>query len=79
MVQNIENNQAINANEIKPFNNEEDMKKVNEVVAMKLQAVEEARKNLTEKETISYRQCRCGSQYQKVGRSQCKKGRKSMS
>lgn len=49
MVQNIENNQAINANEIKPFNNEEDMKKVNEVVAMKLQAVEEARKNLTEK------------------------------
>lgn len=49
MVQNIENNQVINANEVKLFNNKEDMKEVNEVVAMKLQAVEEARKNLTEK------------------------------
>lgn len=49
MAQNPETNQVINANEVKPFNNKENMTKVNEVVAMKLQAVEEARKSLTEK------------------------------
>lgn len=41
------NNQVVNASEVKPFNNNEDMKQVD--VAMKQQAVEEASKNLAEK------------------------------
>lgn len=41
------NNQVVNASEVKPFNNNEDMKQVD--VAMKQQAVEEACKNLAEK------------------------------
>ncbi|MBW9203724.1 hypothetical protein EVD33_12450 [Bacteroidales bacterium SW292] len=53
MAQNIAienvNNQVANANEAKLFNNREDMKQINEAAAMKLQAVEEARKNLMEK------------------------------
>lgn len=43
------NNQVANANKVKQFNNKEDMKEVYEVAAMKLQEVEEARKNLIEK------------------------------
>ena len=42
-------NQVANVNEVNPFNNNEDMKQVNETAAMKLQAVEEARKSLMEK------------------------------
>lgn len=53
MIQNIAvesvNNQVANANKVKQFNNKEDMKEVYEVAAMKLQEVEEARKNLIEK------------------------------
>ncbi len=41
------NNQVTNANEVKPFNNNEDMEQVD--AAMKQQAVEEARKKLAEK------------------------------
>lgn len=41
------NNQVVNASEVNPFNNNEDMKQVD--VAMKQQAVEEASKNLAEK------------------------------
>lgn len=43
------NNTVANVNEVKPFNNNENMKQINETAAMKQQAVEEARKNLAEK------------------------------
>lgn len=53
MIQNIAvesvNNQVANANKVKQFNNKEGMKEIYEVAAMKLQEVEEARKNLIEK------------------------------
>lgn len=43
------NNTVANVNEVKPFNNNENMKQINETAAMKQQAVEEARKKLAEK------------------------------
>lgn len=46
VIENV-NNQVVNASEVKPFNNNEDMKQVD--VAMKQQAVEEARRKLAEK------------------------------
>lgn len=43
------NNQVANANEVKHFNNNEDMEQLKEAAVAKQQAVEEARKNLAEK------------------------------
>lgn len=43
------NNQVAHANEVKPFNNKEDMEIVKEAAATKQQAVEDARKKLAEK------------------------------
>ena len=44
------NNQVVNANEVKPFNINEDMEQVDTV--MKQQAIEEARRKLAEKKQI---------------------------
>ena len=46
VIENV-NNQVVNASEVKPFNNNEDMEQVD--VAMKQQAVEDARRKLAEK------------------------------
>ena len=50
-------------NEVKPFNNNEDMEQVNETAVANQQAVEEARKKLAEKKQILANNAGCRSHH----------------